>query len=153
TVVLGSATPSIESRWHADEGDYRLVELLARAPSGAEGVASHLPTVQIVDLRAELRAGHTRILSQALQTALGETLGAGEQAILFLNRRGMASMVLCRECGYVARCRRCEVPLTYHATETALLCHYCGHRQPAPRTCPHCWSASIRYFGLGTERV
>jgi primosomal protein N' (replication factor Y) len=153
TVVLGSATPAIESRWHAGEGDYRLVELPARAPSGADGASSGLPGVQIVDLRAELRAGNTSILSQALQQALGETLVAGQQAILFLNRRGMASMVLCRECGYVARCRRCEVPLTYHASETALLCHYCGQRQPAPRTCPHCWSASIRYFGLGTERV
>jgi primosomal protein N' (replication factor Y) len=153
TVVLGSATPSVESRWHAGEGDYRLIELPARAPSGADGAASDLPGVQIVDLRAELRAGNTSILGQALQQALSETLGAGQQAILFLNRRGMASMVLCRECGYVARCRRCEVPLTYHASETALLCHYCGQRQPAPRTCPHCWSASIRYFGLGTERV
>jgi primosomal protein N' (replication factor Y) (superfamily II helicase) len=153
TVVLGSATPSVESRWHAGEGDYRLVELPARAPSGADGAASDLPGVQIVDLRAELRAGNTSILSQPLQTALSETLAAGQQAILFLNRRGMASMVLCRECGYVARCRRCEVPLTYHASEKMLLCHYCGQRQPAPRTCPHCWSASIRYFGLGTERV
>jgi primosomal protein N' (replication factor Y) (superfamily II helicase) len=153
TVVLGSATPSVESRWHAGEGDYRLIELPSRAPSGADGAASDLPGVQIVDLRAELRAGNSSILSQALQTALSETLAAGQQAILFLNRRGMASMVLCRECGYVARCRRCEVPLTYHASETALLCHYCGQRHPAPRTCPHCWSASIRYFGLGTERV
>jgi primosomal protein N' (replication factor Y) len=153
TVVLGSATPSVESRWHAGEGDYRLVELPARAPSGADGTASDLPGVQIVDLRAELRAGNTSILSQAVQRALGETLAAGQQAILFLNRRGMASMVLCRACGYVARCRRCEVPLTYHASETALLCHYCGQSQPAPRTCPHCWGASIRYFGLGTERV
>jgi primosomal protein N' (replication factor Y) len=153
TVVLGSATPSVESRWHAGEGDYRLIELPVRAPSGADGAASALPGVQIVDLRAELRAGNTSILSQALQRALGETLAARQQAILFLNRRGMASMVLCRECGLVARCRRCEVPLTYHASETALLCHYCGQSQPAPRTCPHCWSASIRYFGLGTERV
>jgi primosomal protein N' (replication factor Y) len=153
TVVLGSATPSVESRWHAGEGDYRLIELPARAPSGADGAASELPGVRIVDLRAELRAGNTSILGRELRQALSETLAAGQQAILFLNRRGMASMVLCRECGYVARCRRCEVPLTYHASETALLCHYCGQRQAAPRTCPHCWSASIRYFGLGTERV
>ncbi|HEX9412838.1 MAG TPA: primosomal protein N' [Ktedonobacterales bacterium] len=153
TVVLGSATPSVESFWHASRGDYRLVELAARAPSGGAGRPSSLPTVQIVDLRAELRAGNTSILGTALQVALKETLASGQQAILFLNRRGMASSVLCRECGFVARCARCDVPLTYHASEDALICHYCGQRQAAPQVCPHCWGASLRYFGLGTERV
>jgi primosomal protein N' (replication factor Y) (superfamily II helicase) len=158
TVVLGSATPSVEAYWMAEQGVYRLIELRERAPAesaggGAAAASASLPPVTLVDLRAELRAGNTSILSQALQTALSETLERGEQAILFLNRRGAASSVICRECGYVARCTRCDVSLTFHASDRALLCHYCGRREPAPQTCPVCWSASIRYFGLGTERV
>jgi primosomal protein N' (replication factor Y) (superfamily II helicase) len=153
TVVLGSATPSVESFWQARRGTYRLVELSQRAPSAGARTPSALPPVMIVDLRAELRQGNTSILGAALQAALGETLAAGQQAVLFLNRRGTASSVICRECGYVALCGRCDVPLTYHAAERSLLCHYCGQRQPAPLICPHCWGASIRYFGVGTERV
>jgi primosomal protein N' (replication factor Y) len=158
-VVLGSATPSVESYWRAQRGEYTLIELRERAPVaaseryGAAGLPQGLPPVTLVDLRAELRAGNTSILSAALHTALGETLARGEQAILFLNRRGMASSVTCRECGYVVRCVRCDVSLTYHASERVLLCHYCGRREPAPSSCPVCWSASIRYFGLGTERI
>jgi primosomal protein N' (replication factor Y) len=143
----------VESFYHARRGDYRLVELRERAPAGAGQAASTLPPVTLVDLRAELRAGNTSILGAALQRALAETLDAGQQAVLFLNRRGTASCVICRECGFVALCGRCDVPLTYHASERALLCHYCGQRQGPPRTCPHCGGASIRYFGLGTERV
>jgi primosomal protein N' (replication factor Y) (superfamily II helicase) len=162
TVVLGSATPSIEAYWLAEQSAYRLIELRERAPAsmpagGADAAGPaftvELPLVTLVDLRAELRAGNTSILSQALQSALHETLERGEQAILFLNRRGTASSVICRECGYVARCARCDVSMTFHASDRALLCHYCGRREPAPQTCPVCWSASIRYFGLGTERV
>ncbi|HEX6796729.1 MAG TPA: primosomal protein N' [Ktedonobacterales bacterium] len=115
--------------------------------------APALPPVTLIDLRAELRAGNTSILSAPLRTALEQTLARGEQAILFLNRRGTASAVVCRECGYAARCTHCDVSLTYHATERILLCHYCGRREPEPRECPICHSASIRYFGLGTERV
>jgi primosomal protein N' (replication factor Y) len=153
TVVLGSATPSVESSWRARSGEYQLIELSERAPAGGAGVAPQLPPVTLVDLRAELRAGNTSILGAALQQALAETLAAGQQAVLFLNRRGTASAVICRDCGYVALCGRCDVPLTYHAAHRALLCHYCGRRQAPPLTCPHCWGASIRYFGLGTERV
>lgn len=153
TVVLGSATPSVESFWQARRDVFRLVELAERAPSGSDGTASRLPPVTLVDLRAELRAGNTSILGMALQKALTETLNARQQAVLFLNRRGAASCVICRECGYVALCGRCDVPMTYHASERALVCHYCGRQQPAPAVCPHCWSASIRYFGIGTERV
>jgi primosomal protein N' (replication factor Y) len=165
TVVLGSATPSVEAYWRARQGGYRLLELRRRAPAGrsnpenigngalASETAAQLPDVALVDLRAELRAGNTSILSGALQTALRQTLDRGEQAILFLNRRGMASSVVCRECGYVVRCRFCDVSLTYHAGERALICHYCGRREDAPQTCPVCRSASIRYFGIGTERV
>jgi primosomal protein N' (replication factor Y) len=112
-----------------------------------------LPEVTLIDLRAELRSGHTSILSEALQEALAETLARKEQAILFLNRRGTATSVVCRECGFVARCIRCDVAMTYHATEATLLCHYCGRHEAPPRFCPICGSASIRYFGVGSERV
>jgi primosomal protein N' (replication factor Y) len=158
-VVLGSATPSTEAYWQARQGAYALVELRERAPTAASVGADEerqpppLPPVTVVDLRAELRAGRTSILSEPLHAALAETLARGEQAILFLNRRGAASSVMCRECGYAVRCTRCDVAMTYHAAERAMLCHYCGQREPAPATCPVCWSASIRYFGLGTERV
>ncbi|MFI5275123.1 MAG: primosomal protein N', partial [Ktedonobacterales bacterium] len=153
TVVLGSATPSVESSWKARTGEYQLVELQSRAPAGPSGSAPTLPAVTVVDLRAELRSGNTSILGEALQAALRATLDAGQQAVLFLNRRGTASSVICRECGYVARCGQCDVPMTYHASESALICHYCGRKQDALRVCPHCWSTSIRYFGVGTERV
>ncbi len=186
-VVLGSATPSVESYHYATHGAYTLIELSERAPAhalaavpaavpatdhapdvsaravptdhtpGLTGSESPmppaLPAVTLIDLRAELRAGNTSILSEPLRIALQQTLDRGEQAILFLNRRGTASCVVCRECGYVARCRRCDVSMTFHAPERALLCHYCGKREPAPATCPVCRSASIRYFGIGTERV
>lgn len=152
-VVLGSATPSVETYWLASQSTYTLIELRERAPAGAGAALAALPSVALVDLRAELRNGNTSILSDALRTALHETIDRGEQAILFLNRRGTASSVVCRECGYVARCPHCDVSMTYHAPERALICHYCGKREPSPTTCPNCWSASIRYFGLGTERV
>ncbi|HET9112080.1 MAG TPA: primosomal protein N' [Ktedonobacterales bacterium] len=178
TLVLGSATPSMESFERARSGVWRLVEMHERVGPAAEAtprfpqvaqgedassapatsagagvVAPGLPPVTIVDLRAELRDGNTSILSETLRTALTETLARGEQAILFLNRRGFATSVICRECGYVARCPHCDVALTFHAGEKALICHYCGKREAAPRQCPICWSASIRYFGLGAERV
>ena len=154
TVVLGSATPSVESYWNATQGIYTLLELGERAPTGAAPAPrTSLPPVQIVDLRAELRSGNTSILSQTLRRALRQTLDRGEQAILFLNRRGSASSVVCRDCGYVARCGRCDVSMTYHASDRMILCHYCGQAKPVPVICPNCGSASIRHFGLGTERV
>lgn len=154
TVILGSATPSVESYWRAQAGDYTLVELTERAPTGGQdGAPSSLPPVTLVDLRAELREGNTSILSEPLMVALRETLDRGEQAILFLNRRGTASMIVCRECGYVVRCTHCDISMTLHASERAVLCHYCGRKASVPRTCPVCHSTSIRFFGLGTERV
>ena len=150
TVVLGSATPSVESYWRARQGIYSLLELKERAPSAG---ATGLPPVRVVDLRAELRAGNTSILSEALRQALHQTVDKGEQAILFLNRRGAASSVVCRECGYAARCSSCDVGMTYHATPHILLCHYCSRREPVPVVCPICRSAGIRHFGIGTERV
>jgi primosomal protein N' (replication factor Y) len=154
TVVLGSATPSVESYWHAQTGEYSLVELHERAPAGdSDAPPMGLPPVTLVDLRAELREGNTSILSDPLVTALHETLERGEQAILFLNRRGMASMIVCRECGYVVRCTHCDISMTLHASERAVICHYCGRKASVPHVCPICHSTSIRFFGLGTERV
>jgi primosomal protein N' (replication factor Y) len=154
TVVLGSATPSVEAYWRAQLGEYTLVELHERAPAGESDVPPMgLPPVTLVDLRAELREGNTSILSDSLVMALRETLERGEQAILFLNRRGMASMVVCRECGYVARCSHCDISMTLHASEHAVICHYCGRKASVPHVCPICHSTSIRFFGLGTERV
>ncbi|MFI5276587.1 MAG: primosomal protein N' [Ktedonobacterales bacterium] len=166
TLVLGSATPAMESFARARSGAWRLIEMNERvgsaspvSPASAStsgevaSLTPELPPVTVVDLRAELRDGNTSILSETLRLALNETLARGEQAILFLNRRGYATSVICRECGYVARCRQCDVALTFHAGEDALICHYCGRREAPPRQCPLCWSASIRYFGLGAERV
>ena len=120
---------------------------------GEEAMYAELPPVQIVDMRAELRAGNTQILSRALKSAIDEALAAKEQIILFLNRRGSATFVMCRDCGHVARCPHCEVPLTFHATLDELVCHHCGHREPIPTQCPECLNRRIRYFGTGTQRV
>jgi primosomal protein N' (replication factor Y) len=145
-VVLGSATPSVESFYLARQEQYQLVELPSR-------IGTTLPPVEIVDLRNELHAGNTSILSRRLQEELERVLAQKQQAILFLNRRGTASCVLCRECGYVALCDSCDIPLTYHSTERVLLCHYCGHQRGVVHFCPSCRSSGIRYFGLGTEKV
>ncbi|MGD8399295.1 MAG: primosomal protein N', partial [Anaerolineae bacterium] len=161
-VILGSATPDVVTYYRATGpgAPYRLVELPRRIVAhGAAGApvrtTGALPPVRVVDLRQELRAGNRSIFSRALQRALQRTLDAGEQAILFLNRRGAATFVLCRDCGYVARCPRCDVPLTYHhlAAAERLVCHHCDYQAETPQHCPACGGARIRYFGLGTERV
>ena len=145
-VVLGSATPSVESFYRAERAEYRLVELRNR-------IGATLPPDEVIDLRSELHAGNTSIFSRRLQSELEQVLSKGQQAILYLNRRGAASCVLCRECGYVAMCDRCDVPLTYHSTERILLCHYCNGQSKVLDICPQCNSVSMRYFGLGTEKV
>ncbi len=145
-VVLGSATPSIETFYHAEREEYHLVKLPSR-------IGADLPPVEVIDLRNELHAGNTSILSRRLQSELEQVLSKGQQAILYLNRRGAASCVLCRECGFVAMCDQCDVPLTYHSTERILLCHYCNQQSKVLQVCPQCNSVSIRYFGLGTEKV
>lgn len=145
-LVLGSATPATETYFRAERGEYHLVELPRR-------IGATLPPVEIVDLRNELLTGNTSILSRRLQDALTEVLKRKQQAILYLNRRGAASCVLCRECGYVAMCEQCDIPLTYHATERLLLCHYCNGQHQPLRICPQCQGNSVRYFGLGTEKV
>jgi primosomal protein N' (replication factor Y) len=111
-----------------------------------------LPPVAIVDLRQELRAGNTSLFSRKLQAALTETLQKNEQAILFLNRRGTATFVFCRDCGEALKCGACEMPLTYHS-DTQLICHHCGFTRPQPERCPNCGSQRVKYFGVGTEAV
>jgi primosomal protein N' (replication factor Y) (superfamily II helicase) len=144
--VLGSATPSVETYYRAERDTYRLVELPGR-------IGSALPPVEIIDLRNELHAGNTSIISRRLHEELKRVLDSGQQAILFLNRRGAASCILCRDCGYMAMCDRCDIPFTYHSTERILLCHYCGREGKVLHFCPQCKSAGMRYFGLGTEKV
>jgi primosomal protein N' (replication factor Y) len=145
-IVLGSATPSMETYYRAERDYYRLVELPGR-------IGSALPPVEIIDLRNELHAGNTSIISRRLHEELKRVLESRQQAILFLNRRGAASCILCRDCGYVVMCDRCDIPLTYHSTERILLCHYCGRQSKVLHFCPGCNSAGMRYFGLGTEKV
>ncbi|MBN1484203.1 MAG: primosomal protein N' [Chloroflexia bacterium] len=159
-LILGGATPSLESYTRALEGRFRLLELpdrirVRQLPGGVPQalVDRSMPRVEVVDMREELRAGNHSMFSRALQAALRQVLRAGEQAILFLNRRGTATFVLCRECGYVARCPRCEVAYVYHADLQRLVCHRCGRQAPPPQRCPECGSRRIRHFGTGTERV
>lgn len=146
-VVLGSATPDIVSCGRARRGELAHLRLADRRVGEA-------PTVEVVDLRAELAEGNRGLLSDALGQALaGLRTDAGEQAILVLNRRGSASVVLCRDCGYVQVCPECHRPLVFHATSMALRCHHCGATAPPARRCPACGSVRIRYLGGGTERV
>jgi primosomal protein N' (replication factor Y) len=112
-----------------------------------------LPPVEVVDLRAELRAGNRSIFSHALRQAMQVALAAGEQVILFLNRRGAATFVMCRDCGYVMKCPGCEVPLTFHLDSNDLLCHHCNYQCSVPTCCPQCASKRIKFFGIGTQKV
>jgi len=121
--------------------------------SDEDALYADLPPVSVVDLRQELRAGNSSIFSRALQEALETVLAAGQQAILFVNRRGSATFVLCRDCGHVLTCRRCALPLTYHSASSEMVCHRCNAREPVPEQCPQCHGRRIRYFGLGTQRV
>jgi primosomal protein N' (replication factor Y) len=146
-IVLGSATPAVESLGRALEGAYDRVILPGR-PSGAT------PEVEVVDMRAELAEGNRSLLSRALDSALAALdVALGEQAILVLNRRGTASVVLCRDCGHVQACPDCERPLVYHRAGATLRCHHCGRATPVATRCPVCESPRIRYLGGGTERV
>jgi len=183
-VIMGSATPDVVSYYRARRGEYRLLRLPKRIMGhrrrieeqkvsyklqvtgykflSDEACYADLPPVRIVDLREELKAGNREIFSRALQGALRETLDKNQQAILFLNRRGAATFVMCRDCGHVLRCRRCEVPLTYHlpgrkrapsVEEPRLVCHRCNRDDPVPQVCPNCGSKRIKFFGVGTQRV
>jgi primosomal protein N' (replication factor Y) len=146
--VLGTATPSISQRYQADVGEMKRLELPRRV------TGSGLPPVQIVDMREELKSGQRGIFSRALLHELESTLGRGEQAILFLNRRGTATYIFCRNCGFVLRCPNCDTPLTLHIEQQErLLCHQCGFERRKPQECPQCGSKGIREYGLGSEKV
>lgn len=145
-LLLGSATPTVESFYHAQQGDYDLLELTHRYNRQA------LPRVIMADLRQELRAGRSAVISRTLQEELQKNLDAGEQSILFLNRRGSSRQLLCPQCGYVPQCPRCSVYLTYHSANDRLMCHYCGHSHRAPARCPDCGGA-LKHIGFGTQRV
>ena len=146
-VVLGSATPSVAVYQKAREGLIGLHRLTQRARTG-----SRLPDVKVVDLREEFRMKNRGILSQSLHEAMDACLKRGDQMMLFLNRRGYAGFVSCRSCGYVVKCRHCDVSMTVHH-HTLLKCHYCGSEQPMPRVCPSCGSPYIAGFGVGTQKV
>jgi len=191
--LLGSATPDINSRYHADQEKWHYLRLPARilghrqviqAQAERLGISSHyrllsdqtetidLPSVRVVDMRQELKAGNRSIFSRPLQAALSEVLSQGQQAILFLNRRGSATYIFCRDCGYILKCPHCELPLTYHIRHSTsqipeaediptsqphnlpiLLCHHCGYQRKMPPTCPACGGTHIRHYGTGTESV
>lgn len=146
-LLLGSATPSVVSYQRAQEGIYELLELTERYNKVV------LPEISIVDMREELKRGNRSIISSELCSKMKDTLEAGRQVILFLNRRGYSTFVSCRECGYVARCPGCGLSLTYHKAGGQAVCHYCGYHEPAPNKCPECGSKYIRYFGSGTEKL
>ncbi len=146
-IVLGSATPSVESMGRARDGRYERIVLPTR-PTGTR------PVIEVVDLREELKTGNRGLLSGVLVDALaGLDVAAGEQAILTINRRGSASVVLCRDCGHVQTCPECERPLVYHQAGTTLRCHHCGRATPIATRCPNCGSPRIRYLGGGTQRI
>ncbi len=146
-LILGSATPSLESFYCAQQGKYTLLKLPARVSN------IEMPPVEIVDMREELKRGNRTIFSTSLRTAIEERLSKGEQVILFLNRRGFSTHVFCRTCGYVERCDHCSISLTFHFHTKRLGCRHCGYERPTPQVCPECGSVYIRYFGLGTEQV
>jgi len=146
--VLGSATPTIEQRFKSETNQLHKLDLPKRI------VESGLPPVHIVDMRDELKAGQRGIFSRLLLRELESTLQRGEQAILFLNRRGTSTYVFCRDCGHVLKCPNCDTPLTFHTEDKErLLCHHCGYERGKPKTCPQCGGKQIREFGLGSEKV
>ncbi len=146
-LILGSATPSVESFAKARDGEYNLITLTERINGKS------LPEIIISDMCKEVRSGNNTAFSRALRQELDETLKSGRQAILFLNRRGYSRHVVCRDCGYVAKCENCDVSLTYHSEENCLKCHYCGARYRMLNACPDCGGTHVLYSGTGTQRV
>ncbi|MCY4415737.1 MAG: primosomal protein N' [Chloroflexi bacterium] len=151
-VVMGSATPDVGTYHDARRGRHQLLSLPDRVP-GPDGLPTPLADARIVDMRQELREGNRSVFSRALQVAMDATIAADQQAILFLNRRGSAAFMQCRECGCVVTCSRCSVAYAYHAETRRLLCHYCNHSRRLPRACPQCRGGRIREMGAGTEAV
>jgi len=172
--LLGTATPDVSLLYQFQHKHWHVVQLPVRILAHRQSVESQmkrlgkplpelavegvtatlpLPPVNLVDMRQELKAGNRSIFSRALQEGLRQVLEANQQAILFLNRRGSATYVFCRDCGYTLRCPRCEMPLTYHRSGEVLLCHTCGYRRKLPKTCPECGSTRVARYGTGTEKV
>ena len=145
-LVFGSATPTVETAWAAEQGSYQKALLRRRYNENA------LPEVLIADLRLEILNGNPGLISTPLRQELEKNLAAGEQSILFLNRRGSSRMLLCGECGYVPQCPRCSTAMTYHSANGRLMCHYCGHSEPAADTCPEC-GGWMKHVGAGTQKV
>ena len=145
-VILGSATPSIESFLLAKRGQYELVRM-------DERISGNMPDMHIVDMKQEIISGNNGIFSAELTASLKDTVARGEQAMIFLNRRGHSSFVMCKKCGYTAKCTDCDITLTYHSADNKLKCHYCGKRYKMLDCCPECGSREIRYGKIGTQRV
>ncbi|MCV9887607.1 primosomal protein N' [Metabacillus halosaccharovorans] len=146
-VVLGSATPTLETFARAQKDVYKLLTLKERVNKRS------MPSVDIIDMREELRSGNRSMFSTALIEKLTDRLEKNEQSVLFLNKRGYSSFVMCRDCGFVIQCPHCDISLTYHRFGQQLKCHYCGHEEHMPNVCPECQSEHIRFFGTGTQRV
>ena len=146
-VLLGSATPSVETMYHARCGQY----LACTLPERYHGAL--LPQVTLVDMKQELKAGNGSPISRRLRQEITENLRRGEQTILFLNRRGSSRMTVCVDCGFVPQCPNCSVRLTYHSANGRLMCHYCGHSVPMPAACPACGSGHLKQVGFGTQRL
>lgn len=146
-LVLGSATPSVVSFWESEEGKTKRLALTKRANHAS------LPEVEIVDLRDELANGNRSMISRKLYEEIEKNIKQKRQTILFLNRRGFSTFIMCRECGYIAKCKNCNISLTYHKKEGKLKCHYCGYEENLVTTCPECKSDKIRYFGAGTQKL
>lgn len=146
-LVLGSATPAVDTYYKCVNNEYKLLTIGERADGAS------MPEISVVDMREELKENNKSIFSRELYEAIKETLEKKEQIILFLNRRGFSTFVSCRKCGFVFKCKNCDVPLTYHSDKKYLICHYCGSTAEIPKVCPKCGSKYVKYFGVGTERV
>lgn len=147
TLILGSATPSIESYYKAKQGEYKLLELSNRVNR------REMPEIKVIDMKKELDNGNKSMFSNILYNSIAENLNAKKQTILFLNRRGFSTFISCRKCGFVVKCKKCDISLTYHMAQNILKCHYCGYTMNPPTLCPSCNSKYIKYFGTGTQKV
>ena len=147
-LLLGSATPDINTYYKATElNKIELLKLTRRANN------SNLPNVTVIDLKQELANGNRSMLSRELYSQIEENLKQKRQTILFLNRRGYSTFIMCRDCGYTVKCKNCDISLTYHSYENKLKCHYCGYEEKLVTICPECGSKKIRYFGTGTQKL
>ena len=146
-IVYGSATPDMDTFYKAQKGDIELLKLTKRANN------AELPSINIIDMRQELAIGNRSSISMKLYENIKENLANKKQTILFLNRRGYSTFILCRDCGYVAKCKNCNIALTYHSKENKLKCHYCGYEEIPKGCCPECKSKNIKYSGNGTQKL